>query len=175
MDTRTLIRFAAVAAITAGLLRATDPFLGAAHLAGATQQQLWFVIDVLLLFGATGIYLANRATGLGGFIGYLVFVLGILEVRSTGVSFFGFGGYQAGATVALFGIALFALSLLLRRAQIAAAGLWLASLAAGLASRSGIGAAYLVALSGILFGLGFIAAGVALLRKTSDAGEHVTQ
>lgn len=166
MDARTLLRLAALAAIVAGLLRAADPFLGAAHLSGTTQQQLWFVIDVLLLFGATGIYLANRAAGVAGFVGYLVFVIGILVVRSAGVSFFGFGGYQAGATVALLGIALFAASLLVRRAQIAAAVLWLTSLAAGLASRTGIGAAYLVALSGILFGFGFVAAGVRLLRVT---------
>ena len=169
MDDRTLLRLSAVAAIGAGILRAAGPFLGIMPLAEATLEQIWFVTDLLLLCGATGIYLANRETGFGGFIGFAVFVIGILLVRSTGVAFFGFGGYQAGASVALIGIALFALSLLARRTQIAAASLWLASLGAGLTSRTGVGTAYLVALSGVLFGLGFAAAGVVLLRRPVEA------
>jgi hypothetical protein len=169
MDDRTLLRLSAIAAIAGGLLRAADPLFGAAHLPNTTLEQIWFVIDVLLLCGATGIYLANRETGLGGFLGFAVFVIGILLVRSTGVTFFGLGGYQAGATVALIGIALFAVTLAARRTQIAAASLWLASLGAGLLSRTGLGAAYLVAVSGVLFGLGFAAAGAALLRRSGTA------
>jgi hypothetical protein len=169
MEARTLLRLSAVAAIAGGLFRATDPLLGPLHLANPTLQQIWFVIDALLLCGVTGIYLANRETGLGGFTGFAVFVIGILLVRSAGVAFWGFGGYETGATVALIGVALLALSLLLKRTQLAAASLWLASLAAGLASRTGIGATAFVALSGVLFGLGFAAAGASLLMRPRDA------
>ena len=165
MDYRALLRISAIAAIAGGLLRAADPFFAALHLNNATLQQIWFAIDLLLLIGVSGIYLAeaNRLTIIG-LVAVLVFLFGILLVRSAGVTVLGLGGYQTGAAVALIGISVLALLMLLRRVQIVASLLWLAALATGLASRAGIGATYLVALSGLLFGLGFAAAGVGLLR-----------
>jgi hypothetical protein len=165
MDRKSLLRISAVAAIAGGLLRAADPLFAALHLDNAALQQIWFAIDLLLLIGAAGIYLAEaNRLGVIGLAGALVFLFGILLVRSAGVTVLGIGGYQSGAAIALLGIALLALAMLLRRTQIAASLLWLAALLSGLASRSGFGAAYLVALSGVLFGLGFAAAGVGLLR-----------
>jgi hypothetical protein len=55
--------------------------------------------------------------------------------------------------------------MLARRTEIAAPLLWLGALLSGLASRSGASSAVLVAVSGVLFGLGFAVAGANLLRK----------
>ncbi len=165
METRTLIRVAAGAAIAGGLVRAADPILASARLSGAVHQQIWFLIDLMLLIGAAGISLAkpSRLSAVG-LTGMLIFALGILLVRSSNVAFFGIGGYSSGAAVALIGIAIFAISQLFRRTQRVAASLWLASLAVGFASNMEIGRAYLTELSGFLFGLGFIAAGTGLVR-----------
>ena len=165
MDSRSLLRVSAVAAMVGGLLRAADPLFTALHLENAALQQIWFAIDLLLLTGAAGLYLAEaNRIGVIGLAGALVFLFGILLVRSAGVTVLGIGGYQAGATIALLGISVLALAMLLQHTQITASSLWLAALLSGLMSRAGFGAAYLVALSGVLFGLGFAAAGVGLLR-----------
>jgi hypothetical protein len=167
MDDRTLLRLSAIAAIAGGLLRAADPLFAALHLSNAVLQQTWFAIDALLLAGGAGIYLAEaNRLGVIGLAGALVFLFGILFVRSPSVTVLGLGGYQTGAAIALFGISTLALSMLLRRAQIVASSLWLAALATGLASRTGTGATTLVAVSGVLFGLGFAAAGAALVMRS---------
>ena len=165
MDHKALLRVSAIAAIAGGLLRAADPLFAAFALNPAALQQIWFAIDLLLLVGIGGIYLAEaNRLGIAGFIAVLIFLFGILLVRSNGVTVLGIGGYQTGAAIALIGVSILALLMLLRRAQIVASLLWLAALVAGLTSRTGFGAGYLIALSGLLFGLGFAAAGVGLLR-----------
>jgi hypothetical protein len=169
MHSRSLLRLSAVAAIAGGLLRAADPAFAGAQLGDATLQQIWFVIDALLLIGVLGIYLSQSAVlGLAGLAGTFVFAVGILLVRSAGVRFFGVGGYETGAAIALVGTSILAAVMLARRTEIAAPSFWLGALLSGLASRAGVSSAVLVAVSGVLFGLGFAVAGANLLRKPNS-------
>jgi hypothetical protein len=161
MEPRALLRIAAVAAIIGGVLRAATTFMVPPTFGAAVLPATWLANDAFLLLGIAGIYLAQAdRLGVAGLTGTLVFLLGILLVRSANIVP---GGYVVGATVALVGVALLGLVMLLRGTERIAPVLWLAALAAGIASAAGH-AASLIALSGILFGLGFAAAGAKLLR-----------
>jgi hypothetical protein len=159
----TLLRLAGAAAIAGGTLRIIDVFLPA--MADATRQQIYFVTDLFLLVGAIGLYAENaRALRWRGATGFALFLLGILLVRSPQVSFFGAGGYQTGAAIALTGICILGLALLLERTALLAPLMWLGALATGIVGSGGIAPLSAVALAGILFGAGFIALGTMRLR-----------
>jgi hypothetical protein len=154
-------RVLGVAAIAGGALRVVDAFATA----WPQVALLYLVTDVLLLAGATGLWLARRATlGLAGMIGLGVFAIGIVMVR---VSAFGIGAYQTGATVALLGLAVYATeTLVTRRGWLWAPLAWLAALAAGLAGSS--------VPAGVLFGIGFIAAGLEAVYGVPQSAQTAT-
>ena len=75
---------------------------------------------------------------------------------------FGAAGYQIGATALLFGLSIMNAPAVMRGAgPRAAPSLWLASFACGLAS---LAFAPLAIAAGVLFGVGYIFAGLTLLR-----------
>jgi len=129
-------------------------------------QQVYFAIDFLLLLGLFGLY-AEHAAKIGWFgaAGLAVFVFGILIVRSPHVSFFGAGGYQAGAAIALLGITALGAMMLLQGIARLAPLLWFGALAAGLLGAAGLQAGLATAIAGLLFAAGFVAAGAASLRS----------
>ena len=154
-----MIRWGAFAAIAGGLLRIADSFTMGV-LSPAVLAVLYAVTDGLLLAGVAALWWTRRATiGWTGRIGLGVFVLGILAIRAAA---FGLGSYPLGATAALLGVAVYALEALTRGARLAPLA-WLLALAAGIAGAAGVAPAGMTALAGVLFGLGFVAAGVATL------------
>jgi hypothetical protein len=157
-----VLRLSGLAAIAAGVLRIANVFTTGV-LSQGTLAALYFLTDVLLLAGVTGLWLKRRGTlGLCATAGLAIFVLGILTIRA---SAFGIGSYQLGATVALIGLALYSVETLLRRnAAPLAPVLWLVSLAAGIAATAGIVPLPMMALAGVAFGAGFVAAGWQVLR-----------
>ncbi len=159
---RTLSRIGGVAAILGGALRIADTFTTQA-LPQGTLAMLYFATDVLLLAGIAGLWAARRATiGLAGTIGIVVFVAGILAVRA---SAFGIGTYQIGSLIALIGLLIYSLdALFARRSAPWAPLLWLTAFVAAIAGVLTANAAPWFALSGVAFGFGFAAAGVATLR-----------
>ena len=136
-------------------------------------QQFYFLTDFALLAGISAIYGSSAARiGAAGLIGSAIFLFGILMVRSSSVSFFGAHGYRAGAALALIGVTLLGAAMLLRRVSRAAPLLWFAALVVGVAGTAVAARPMLIAASGILFGLGFVAGGVGLLRRPNEKEGH---
>lgn len=165
MNYAALYRGAGLAAITGGLLRVASTFLIVVD--PATLEWLYTGIDVLLLLGLIGIYL-SRAERLG-FLGLASFVVAVASLSFIGgpdADPFGFSTYEQGA--AALAIAMVGLSIAWLRAAEKPIGpplCWFGSVVC-------VGALnfiqplnhYGFTLAGVLFGLGFALAGLALVR-----------
>ncbi len=166
MNAPQLVRLAGLAAIAGGGARMFSAF---ALLSGIGREWLYTAIDVLLLLGFIGIYLA-RADKLG-MLGLASFVIGVAALSFIGgpdADPFGFSTYEEGAATLL--IALLGLSLAwVRTGQrpLWAPGCWFGSaIAAGvLGALPAPAPEYAFMAAGLLFGAGFVAAGVDLLRR----------
>ncbi|HWA90529.1 MAG TPA: hypothetical protein VG889_10865 [Rhizomicrobium sp.] len=161
METLTIYRVLGVAAIAGGALRIVNSFTGAMF-DSATLDRLYFATDVLLMLGTAGWYF-SRAQRLGtpGLAGFVVAVFAIAMIRSGAM--FGPHGYMQGAALLVAGLIVMNLLTLFRRdGPILPVVLWLVSLI--VATMAFIASGPLAAVAGVLFGLGFIAAGVDLWR-----------
>ncbi len=161
MRTQTLLHLAGLAAIAGGALRVGEPLLRTV-LTGDALPLVYFLIDVLLLLGLMGWY-ACRAEKLGiaGLVGFVSGTVGILVIRSAGL--FGTQGYTIGATLLLLGLVVMNAPTLIRRdGPICPPLLWLIAFLCGLAS---LAYAPLAFVAGTVFGIGYILAGVSLLRS----------
>jgi len=167
MNPLQLFRLAGAAAIAGGAARIFSAFPLMSDPVG--REWLYTAIDVLLLFGLIGVYLA-RADKLG-MLGLTSFAVGVAALSFIGgpdADPFGFSTYEQGAATLL--IALLGLSLAwLRTGQrpLWAPGCWFGSaIAMGVLSALPAPAPdYAFMAAGALFGAGFIAAGVDLLRR----------
>lgn len=162
-----LFRLAGLAAILGGALRIAAAFpLG---LDGQTTEALYDAIDILLLFGLIGIYLA-RAAPLG-FLGLAAFAVGVAALSFIGgpdADPFGFSTYQEGATVLALAMGALSIAWVSRRqSPIWPALFWFASLIVGgiLAYLPAPLPNYGLPAAGALFGAGFLTAGLDLLRR----------
>jgi hypothetical protein len=161
MNNASILRLGGVAAIGGGALRIANTFsmnLLSAHLLDC----LYLVTDILLLLGLVGWYVSRAdRLGVSGVIGFVVAIAGVVTIRSAAM-FPGFG-YVAGAMALLAGLVIMSIPGLLNRADARLpAWLWLGSFMSAIAS---IALAPLGVLSAILFGAGFICAGIHLLRS----------
>jgi hypothetical protein len=149
------------AAILGGALRIADSFTGSVFDV-PTLDRMYFATDVFLLLGTSGWYFSrSQRLGSPGLTGYALSVLGICIIRSAGL--FEPRGYVIGAALFLIGLSVMNLLTLFRRdGPRAAPVIWIVSLVfAMLALTSGP----LAAVAGVIFGLGFIAAGLSLWRE----------
>ena len=164
MSRDTLMRLSAAAAIAGGALRVADG-LWIVSAASNTQQLAYFITDLLLLFGLCGIYLTrSHRLGLPGLVGFILSFLGILMVRSSTLSLFGFNAYLVGASVTLFGVVAIGVAMLARDAfPKSAPVLWIVSLIIGVIGLFPFAMGWGVMLAGVTFGAGFVAAGISLL------------
>lgn len=165
MNTQQLFVLSGAAAIAGGLLRifvafslVNDP---------VTLEWLYTGIDVLLLFGVMGIYLA-RAERLGflGLASFSVAVAALSFIGGPDADPFGFSTYEQGA--AALAIAMVGLSIAwLQRGErpIWAPLCWFGSVVAvGAFALVPALASYGLTAAGVLFGLGFALAGMDLVR-----------
>jgi len=160
MHTQTLLRLGGVAAIIGGALRLGEPLLKRAFTGNALQLS-YFAIDVFLLLGLIAWY-AWRAEKLGtaGLIGFVPGVVGILVIRSAAL--FAPQGYVLGATLLLIGLVILNAPALIRwERPICPPLLWLIAFVLGLGSLAYPPLAFA---AGTVFGIGYIFAGVSLLR-----------
>ena len=165
MNDANLPRTLGIAAITGGLLRVIAAFIPWTPDSGPLEI-LYDVIDVLLLFGLMGVYFATRAQiGLPGFVSFAIAETGIASIVGPDTTAFGIDTYQVGVLVITAGLTLFAIQLLLTRAiSWWVPVCWIGSTAIGVGATAGGNPALGFLVGGLLFGLGFVAAGVALVR-----------
>jgi len=163
MRDQTLFRVFGVAAIVGGALR-----VGSAFLVWSPNdpwlEALAFVIDVALLLGLMGVYFAHRAgLGIPGFAAFALAATGIASIVGPDTVAFGIDTYQAGVAAISIGLSLLGIVMLVRRAgPMVAAACWIASTIVGVGG-SALGQGELGLLpGGILFGFGFVAAGLSL-------------
>jgi hypothetical protein len=151
---------------------------GVARIAGALipyAEQVWLVwlyliTDALLLFGLMGVYFAYRGQiGWFGLLGFAVAELGIASIVGPDTIINGYETYQLGVAVITVGLTLFSIQLLIKRTPWLAPALWLSSTFVGI----GLGVAAQIDLGffagGILYGLGFVAAGVSLVAPAAKS------
>ncbi len=164
-----LFRLSGAAALLGGLARIFSSFAMIGD--PVALEWLYAAIDVLLTFGLIGIYL-RRAERLG-FLGLASFAVAIAALSFIGgpdADPFGFSTYEQGA--ATLAIAMVGLSLAWLRAgerPLAPPLFWFGSgIAAGVLGMLPAPAPdYALMAAGALFGAGFVAAGIPLLRPQS--------
>ena len=168
MNTRTLLRIGAGAAILAGVLRAAGSFaFGGSEV---VRQSLYFVIDLLLLLGLFTAYAQNHdALGPLGATGFLTGAAGILLVRSSR-AIPGLDLYPAGALGVAIGWALLSVDWW-RRAN----GAWFVlllfvlSITTGLVGQATPRLAVLFVASGVIFGAAMVGVGYQVLWNATAA------
>ena len=169
MDDRTLIRLAGAAAVLGGAMRIATAFVPWAP-GVAWLEAVAFAIDVLLLFGLMGVYFVHcTVLGWAGLAAFVLAEIGIASIVGPDTVAFGIDTYLAGVHAISVGLAVLGLVMLSARVEMLGAVCWIASPIVGLAAGFiGQGAAGFL-IGGILFGLGFVAAGLSLLMPAAKS------
>ena len=151
----------ALSAILAGTLRTVASFIPETT---PSVYVVYFAIDLLLLLGSVGLYqsfaIAGKVLGLLG-VGLMVFALLVLIARDLGV--LTPGAYAVGAGLFSLGLDVFSVHML-RNVKVHSwiPVCWIASTIIGAIGFLVPGMLLLFAVSGLLFGIAFAAAGVAM-------------
>jgi drug/metabolite transporter (DMT)-like permease len=104
-----------------------------------------------------------------GLLGFAASIAGLLIVRTSGLNGLGSNSYLIGATLTLIGVVAMGTVMLVRKAfPKLGPALWIASFVVGLIGLLSAKLSWAVALAGVIFGIGFIAAGINLLREESQ-------
>lgn len=167
MNPKQLFALAGAAAIAGGAARIFSAFPLVSD--PVTLQWLYAAIDVLLLFGVMGVYLvrADKLAALG-LASFAIAVAALSFIGGPDADVFGFSTYEQGAVT--LAIAMVGLSIAWVRAgerPLSAPICWFGSvLAAGVLARLPAPAPdYAFAAAGVLFGAGFVTAGLDLVRR----------
>jgi hypothetical protein len=156
-----LIRWGGLAAVLAGILRGIASFMPTT--ASIMLQVLYFTIDVLLLLGIVGVYeFQKQETGRWGFFGFLLALIGASLLIGHDV--------VVNAVALLYPVAAFlfavGISVLAIRSWAAntlphwASALLITSTLLGILGYGIKGFDVLFVVSGVIFGIGFIGAGL---------------
>lgn len=165
MTDASLRRAAGAAALAGGILRIVNVVLDG-RLPAGTMHVIYFVEDLLLLFGLLGIWLGQREQlGVLGLVGALLGILGLFTIRSQVL--FGAWGYQLGAGELLVGLVLVG-ARMLRHGRRLAPILWVLSLLLGLGSLVPSLAAPFARVAAVCFGAGYVVAGWQLVTAAAD-------
>ncbi len=162
MSSTMLYRLAGVAAIVAGVLRRIEAF-AFELLSSRDSERLFLVTDIVLLFALIGVYVyLSRAVGWAGLAGFAAAVVGIVLMRGAGDYI---DAYAVGAGVNAVGVAVLGAAILFSRG-ISGIGpvLWIAALAVAILAYL-LQSDWVYEAAGIAFGLGFVIAGVEMLRR----------
>lgn len=127
-------------------------------------ELLYGAIDIGLLFGLLAVYLfAAEAVGAVGLAGFVVALTGLASIVGPDGHAFGIDFYLLGSAVYVLGLTALAVQLVRRCALVAAGWLWLVAAAFGAVFAVAAAAPALV-VSGVMLGLGYIAAARAIGR-----------
>jgi hypothetical protein len=156
-----MVRFGALAAMLGGMLRIVSSFVPY-QADQSWLEALYGLIDLCLLFGLIGVYLAFAETlGAIGFVLFAVATAGLASIVGPDAQMFGVDFYRAGALVFIVALAGFSVQLLRKKTVVASATMWILALAFSLASPF---APLAFMGAGILLGAGYMLAGLAILR-----------
>jgi hypothetical protein len=169
MKTEVLFRLAGVASVLAGAGRILASFPWSTN--AVAREALYDSIDALVLFAVMGIYLPRKdRLGALGLASFIVAIAALSFIGGPDADPFGFSTYLQGAYA--LAIAMVGMSLAWLRANerpLLAPLCWFgAAIAGGVLARLPAPLPdYGAFAGGVLFGLGFVSAGFALLRKPS--------
>jgi hypothetical protein len=166
---RTII-WGAWCGLAGGALRVVNTFIPW-QAGNAGLEALYAATDIAMLFALIAVGLAASA-GLGriGFAAWVVAIAGLASIVGPDPVEFGVDFYRLGAGVFVLALGAMAVVLLVRQTLRVAAGLWLASALLALLSGA-TGNALAFAAAGLILGLGFVAAGWAMLSPRILAEE----
>jgi hypothetical protein len=168
MSSTDLIRLGGLAAIIAGILRGISALIPASSTAIVEIEVLYLVTDIFILFGLMGLYgFQYTASGLWGFFGFMLGIIGIGTIRTGAIS--GVYLYPIGALIFAGGLILFAVgswiaSKLPRWVSI----FWVLSTLLGILGYFGSGLNIFFVISGLIFGIGFSGAGITIWSETKN-------
>jgi hypothetical protein len=163
MSTSQLIRLGGLAAIVAGLLRGGSSFLPNGEPTDS-QELLYLVIDLSILFGLLGIYAyQNEVAGRSGFGGFVLAMVGTAMITGPDGIIGGVKEYVAGALLISIGLVFLAIGAW-RAAKLPryVPLLWVTSTVIGVGGFALSGPPVLLTIAGLAFGAGFIGAGVTI-------------
>ena len=164
MSKSTFIRLCAVSAILAGSLRAIASFVSEA---APKVQILYFFIDVFLLLGIVGLYRSGVASGkLVGVVGFIVTIIALAVLIGRDIGLVPAVGYAAVAGIFALGLDLFAIQALRigKLPRWVPVG-WILSSILGPIGFFLPSLHFLFAVSGLMFGIGFAGAGIAMWKS----------
>ncbi|HRE60443.1 MAG TPA: hypothetical protein PL096_04965 [Micropepsaceae bacterium] len=153
-----------IAALIAGTLRVAAAWQ--TGLQGLIEPELlYFIIDAGFLFGTVALYMRHAdALGIAGLAGFVPALFGVALILGPDVPLMGYDLYATGSTLFAAGMALLAAVSLFNRTEFGGAHFFLGAFALGVAAQFVPGVPYHYEVAGTLFGLGFVMAGVQLVR-----------
>lgn len=166
MSTTNLIRWGGLAAIVAGILRGVISFFSSPT-PGVAVELFYLLIDIFIIFGVMGLYgFQHQESGLWGFFGFLLTIIGIGIIRTGSVS--GVNMYPIGALIFVVGLSSFAVGCwTANKLPLWISILWLLSTLIGCIGYFVPSLNLLFTTSGVLFGIGFASAGFKIWSVTS--------
>ena len=158
-----ITRSCAIAAILAGLLRATASFVPETT---ANVYVLYFLIDLFLLTGVIGLYLSSMTGGkMLGRLGFVLMCSALLVLIARDVGIVTPDAYALAAALFSLGLDLFAIQTLRTRKMAGWIPVsWILSTVVGPVGFFVPTLHFLFAISGLLFGIAFMGAGVVMWR-----------
>lgn len=156
---RKLAKLSAFGAIAGGVLRIISSFIPFEE--GHVGLEAYYaLIDLFLIFGLSAVYLTVASyLGWSGLMGFTVAIMGLASIVGPDPVVWGVDFYRLGAAVLMLGLAGLSLQMLRARVMKQAALFWLGAFATGILSTL-TGSPFVFAIAGMLFGLGFVSAGL---------------
>jgi hypothetical protein len=160
MSSAALIRLGGLAAMLGGLLRTGAALLPATG-SSVALEWLYLLIDVLLLLGLLGVYAYQHAeSGIWGFAGFLLAVVGLESIGGPDGKIGGVDIYTTGTVVIGIGLVVLAVgSWMGRKVPRYVPALWILSTVVGMSGFLVAGSTLPFRIAGVAFGLGFVGAG----------------
>ncbi len=161
-----ILRFFGVLAVVGGAGRVISSFVPWSP-NNSWLEVFYLLIDINLLFGLIGFYLANaERLGRTGFGAFLIAATGIALIVGPESAGLGVDIYQASLVIVGLGIGVFSVNFLLRGGgSMLAPAIWLASILATMFGAAAGFADHAYTVGGVIFGIGFIFAGLSLLQR----------
>jgi hypothetical protein len=169
MDQRIVLRLTGVATIVGAAIDILAPALIYPRLAEPWPNLVYVLIDLLLMFGMLGVWSASRrAASVLGLVGFVLALLGVMLVRTASAEIFGEASYMIASSIWSIGMVVWAIDLLRARIFRIASGLWIAALVIGLVGLAMKDHGPVAHLAKMSFILGFVAAGVGLIKARGE-------